>query len=43
MISKQQLRRIQMEIRHVLLNVWDPIGIKDEPMRRMNTTAAWVT
>ena len=31
MINKQQLRRIRMDIRSVLLNVWDPIGIKDEP------------
>ena len=31
MINKQQLRRIRMDIRRVLLNVWDPIGVKDEP------------
>ena len=31
MINKQQLRRIQMDIRRVLLDVWDPIGIKEEP------------
>jgi hypothetical protein len=31
MIDKHESRRIRMEIRHVLLNVWDPIRVKDEP------------
>ena len=31
MIEKEESRRIRGEIRGVLLNVWDPIGIKDEP------------
>lgn len=31
MIDKQESRRIQREIRNVLLQVWDPIGVKDEP------------
>lgn len=31
MIDKYESRRIRVEIRHVLLSVWDPIGIKDEP------------
>ena len=31
MIDKYESRRIRLEIRHVLLNVWDPIGIKGEP------------
>jgi hypothetical protein len=31
MIDKATSRRIRVEIRHVLLDVWDPIGIKDEP------------
>jgi len=30
-IDKTESRRIRVEIRHVLLNVWDPIGVKDEP------------
>jgi hypothetical protein len=29
--SKENSRRIRTEIRHVLLKVWDPIGIKDQP------------
>jgi hypothetical protein len=33
-IDKQEPRIIQMEIRRVLLEVWDPIGIKDEPNAR---------
>ena len=31
MIEKYESRRIRVAIRHVLLDVWDPIGIKDEP------------
>jgi len=31
MIDKYESRRIRHEIREVLLRVWDPIGIKDEP------------
>jgi hypothetical protein len=31
MIDKYESRRIRGEIREVLLRVWDPIGIKDEP------------
>ncbi len=31
MIEKYESRRIRVEIRHVLMDVWDPIGIKDEP------------
>jgi len=30
-IDKHESRRIRVEIRHVLMNVWDPIGVKDEP------------
>jgi hypothetical protein len=30
-IDKATSRRIRVQIRHVLLDVWDPIGIKDEP------------
>ena len=29
--DKEESHRIRGQIRHVLLNVWDPIGIKDEP------------
>jgi hypothetical protein len=29
--SKENSRRICVEIRRVFLQVWDPIGIKDEP------------
>jgi hypothetical protein len=31
MIDKYESRRIRVAIRHVLMDVWDPIGIKDEP------------
>jgi hypothetical protein len=31
LIDKTESRRIRVEIRHVLLNVWDPIGVRDEP------------
>jgi len=31
MIDKNESRRIRVEIRRVLLNVWDPIGVRDEP------------
>lgn len=30
-IDKAESRRIRVEIRRVLLTVWDPIGVKDEP------------
>jgi hypothetical protein len=30
-IDKATSRRIRIQIRHVLLNVWDPIGVKEEP------------
>lgn len=31
MIDKREAKRIMAEIRLVLLDVWDPIGIRDEP------------
>src|SRR5581483_11670324 len=31
MIDKAESRAIRLKIHEVLLNVWDPIGIKDEP------------
>ncbi len=31
MIDKYESRRIRVEIRHVLMRVWDPIGVRDEP------------
>lgn len=31
MIDKAESRAIRLSIHEVLLNVWDPIGIKDEP------------
>ena len=34
LIGKDESRRIRVEIRHVLLDVWDPIGIKDVPNAR---------
>ena len=30
-IDKYESRRIRVAIRHVLLKVWDPIGVKDMP------------
>ena len=30
-IDKAESRRIRVLMRHVLLEVWDPIGVKDEP------------
>jgi hypothetical protein len=30
-IDKYESRRIRVDIRHVLMGVWDPIGVKDEP------------
>jgi hypothetical protein len=30
LIDKSESRRIRLEIRHVLMDVWDPIGVKDE-------------
>ena len=32
MISKELSREIRVKIRHILMDVWDPIGVKDEPM-----------
>lgn len=31
MIEKYESRRIRVQIRHVFIDVWDPIGVKDEP------------
>ena len=31
MIDKYESRRIRSEIRRVLMTVWDPIGVRDEP------------
>ena len=31
MFDKYESRRIRVEIRRVLLDVWDPIGVRDEP------------
>ena len=31
MIEKHESRRIRVQIRHVLMEVWDPIGVKDAP------------
>jgi hypothetical protein len=31
MIDKNESRRIRAEVRRVLVDVWDPIGVKDEP------------
>jgi hypothetical protein len=31
MIEKYESRRTRVAIRHVLMDVWDPIGIKEEP------------
>jgi hypothetical protein len=31
MIEKYESRRIRVAIRHVLMDVWDPIGVKGEP------------
>src|SRR5450631_2735052 len=31
MIEKYESRRIRVAIRHVLMDVWDPIGVKHEP------------
>ena len=31
MIEKYESRRIRVAIRHVLMDVWDPIGVKNEP------------
>jgi hypothetical protein len=33
-IDKYESRRIRVQIRQVLLEVWDPIGVKDEPNAR---------
>ena len=30
-IDKAESRSIRVQIRHVLLEIWDPIGVKDEP------------
>jgi len=31
MIDKYESRRIRTEIRRVLLDVWDPLGVREEP------------
>jgi hypothetical protein len=31
MTDEDESRHIHAQIRHVLLNVWDPIGVRDEP------------
>ena len=31
-MDKDESRRIRHEIRRILLQYWDPIGIKDEPL-----------
>jgi len=31
MIAKDESRRLRLAIRRVLLDVWDPIGVRDEP------------
>ena len=31
MIEKYESRRIRVQIRHVLMDVWDPIGVRDSP------------
>jgi len=31
LIDKPESRRIRVEIRRVLMDVWDPIGVKDVP------------
>ena len=31
MLDKATSRQIRVQIRHVLLDVWDPVGIRDEP------------
>jgi hypothetical protein len=31
LIDKRESRRIRVQIRHVLLEIWDPIGVKNEP------------
>ena len=30
-IDKYESRHIRVQIRHVLLGTWDPIGVRDEP------------
>ncbi len=31
MIDKYESRKVRVQIRHTLLQVWDPIGVKDAP------------
>jgi len=31
LVDKKELRRLEVEIRRVLMDVWDPIGVKGEP------------
>jgi hypothetical protein len=33
-IPKEESRRVRVAIRHVFLEVWDPIGVKDAPEAR---------
>ncbi len=32
MNEKEASREIRVEIRHILMEKWDPIGVKDEPL-----------
>ncbi|QNI36772.1 hypothetical protein [Edaphobacter albus] len=31
MIDKQKSRELRVEVRRILMDQWDPIGVKDEP------------
>ena len=31
-IGEDESRHIRAQMRHVLLNIWDPIGVRDEPL-----------
>ena len=31
-IDKDRLRRLKLELRRTLMQLWDPIGVKDDPM-----------
>jgi hypothetical protein len=31
-IGEDESRRIRAQIRHLLLNIWDPIGVRNEPL-----------
>lgn len=32
MYDKQRIHQAKLQIRHVLLEEWDPIGVRDEPL-----------